>query len=68
MKGIEVFGFTTLAVESPSATVVCVHRRILAHRSHGDKRKSIVVVIPLEALMLDLVEAFTAKDMLFLCR
>ena len=46
--------------ESPSATVVYV---LLAHGSHGGRRKSIVVIVsPLEALMLDVAETITAMD------
>ena len=49
--------------DSPFATVVYVHRRILAHGSHGGRRKSIVVIVsPLETLMLDVAETFTAMD------
>ena len=43
--------------------VVYVHRQILAYGSHGGRRKSIVVIVsPLEALVLDVAEAFTAID------
>ena len=46
--------------ESLSAVVVYVHQRILAHGSHGGRRKSIVVIVsPLEALVLDLAKAIT---------
>ena len=46
--------------ESPSATVVCVHRQILVQEV---KSKFIVVVVsPLEVLMLDVAEAFTTMD------
>ena len=68
MKGIEVFGFTTRAVElqnteSPITTVVYVYRRILALGSHGGKHKSIAVIVsPPEALVVDVPEAFTATD------
>ena len=63
MKGIEVFGFTTRAVELLCYDIVYVHRRILAHGSHGGRRKFIVVIVsPLEALVLDVAEAFTAMD------
>ena len=47
----------------PLLRVVYVHRRILAHGSPGGRRKSIVVIVsPLEALVLDVAEAFTAMD------
>ena len=63
MKGIEVFGFTTRAVELLCYGIVYVHQRILAHGSHGGRRKSIVVIVShLEALVLDVAEAFTAMD------
>ena len=42
-----------------------VHWEFLAHGSHGGRHKSIVVIVsPLEALMLDVAEAFTAMDTL----
>ena len=43
--------------------VVYIPRRILAHGSHGGRRKSIVVIVsPLQMLMLDVAETFTAMD------
>ena len=42
-----------------------VHWEFLAHGSHGGRHKSIILIVsPLEALMLDVAEAFMAMDTL----